>query len=62
MVRYDIVGVDKRFALWNAEHLPPVEQTILDASYPKVKKLEQEVFNLARISLSDILGVKERNL
>ncbi len=55
MVKYDIVGVDKRFALWNAEKLPAQEQNILDRSYPKVKDLEQEVFRLARISLDDIL-------
>jgi len=55
MVKYDIVGVDRRFALWNAEHLPPEEQKILDLSYPKVKELEQEVFRLARISFDDIL-------
>lgn len=55
MVKYDIVGVTKRFAMWNDEHLPPQEQKILDASYPKVKELEQEVFRLARISLDDIL-------
>lgn len=59
MVKYDIVGVDRRFALWNEEHLPPKEQEILDASYPKVKKLEQEVFKLAQISLDDILKKKE---
>ncbi|MCX6792101.1 MAG: HD domain-containing protein [Candidatus Gottesmanbacteria bacterium] len=58
MVKYDIVGVDKRFALWNEEHLPPEEQKILDMSYPKVKELEQEVFKLARISLGDILKIK----
>jgi putative nucleotidyltransferase with HDIG domain len=55
MVKYDLVGVDQRFALWNEEHLPPEEQKILDMSYPKVKELEQEVFKLARISLGDIL-------
>ena len=59
MVKYDIVGVDKRFALWNDEHLPPNEQKILDESYPKVKKLEQEVFRLAGIALDDILKKKE---
>jgi hypothetical protein len=59
MVKYDIVGVDARFALWNAEHLPPEEQAILNASYPKVKKLEQEVFNLAQLSPGDILKKKE---
>jgi putative nucleotidyltransferase with HDIG domain len=59
MVKYDIVGVDQRFALWNEEHLPPKEQAILDACYPKVKKLEQEVFKLAQISPGDILKTKE---
>jgi putative nucleotidyltransferase with HDIG domain len=59
MVKYDIVGVDKRFTLWRDEHLPAQEQKILDASYPKVKKLEQEVFKLAQISLDDILKSKE---
>jgi putative nucleotidyltransferase with HDIG domain len=59
MVKYDIVGVDKRFALWNAEKLSPQEQKILDTSYPKVKELEQEVFKLAQISPGDILKQKE---
>ncbi len=59
MVKYDIVGVDKRFAVWNAEKLPPDAQKILDMSYPKVKKLEQEVLKLAQISLDDILKMKE---
>lgn len=59
MVKYDIVGVDQRFALWNDEHLSLEEQAILDASYPKVKQLEQEVFELAGITLGDILQVKE---
>ena len=59
MVKYDIVGVDKRFALWNAEHLPQKDQKMLDACYPKVKQLEQEVFKLAHLSLDDILKKKE---
>lgn len=59
MVKYDIVGVTKRFALWRGEHLPVQERKILDASYPKVKKLEQEVFRLAGITLDDILKSKE---
>ena len=59
MVKYDIVGVDQRFALWNAEHLPQKDQKILDACYPKVKQLEQEVFRLAHLSLDDILKKKE---
>jgi putative nucleotidyltransferase with HDIG domain len=59
MVKYDIVGVDKRFVLWNEENLPPKEQEILNACYPKVKKLEQEVFKLAQILPDDILKKKE---
>lgn len=59
MVKYDIVGVDRRFALWNEEHLPPEEQSILDTCYPKVKQLEQEVFKLAQITPDDILKMKE---
>jgi predicted hydrolase (HD superfamily) len=58
MVKYDIVGVDERFALWKAEKLPSQEQDIVDRSYPKVKELEQEVFKLAQISLNDILKNK----
>lgn len=55
MVKYDIVGVDRRFALWREEHLPVSAQQILNAAYPKVKKLEQEVFTLAGISLDDVV-------
>lgn len=59
MVKYDIVGVDRRFALWRQEHLPHDAQQMIDDCYPKVKKLEQEVFNLAQISPGDILKMKE---
>jgi putative nucleotidyltransferase with HDIG domain len=55
MVKYDIVGVDKRFALWADEQLPPKEQTMLDASYPKVKELEQEVFKTLGITLQEVV-------
>lgn len=54
MVKYDIVGVDKRFDLWRKEQLPQEAQKILDESYPKVKELEQEVFTLAGVSLTDV--------
>lgn len=54
MVKFDYVGVDERFRLWNEEHLPADEQKILDATYPKVKALEQEIFSLCKIGLDDI--------
>ncbi|MBI2405040.1 HDIG domain-containing protein [Candidatus Gottesmanbacteria bacterium] len=50
MVKHEIVGVDTRFSLWNAEHLPQKEQKILDRAYPKVKALEREIF--------DMMGIK----
>ena len=46
MVKYEIITVDKRFALWRAEHLPPQAIDELDLCYPKVKHLEKEVFDL----------------
>ena len=46
MCKYEIITVDKRFALWNEEHLPADQQDILDRSYPLVKNLEAEIFNL----------------
>lgn len=54
MVKYDIVGVDKRFALWREEKLPPDALTILDKTYPKVKELEKEMFSLTGLTLDTI--------
>lgn len=49
MVKYEIIGVDKRFALWREEDLPPDAKTLLDRAYPKVKELEKQVAKLARV-------------
>ncbi len=57
MVKYEIITVDKRFALWNDEHLPKEAQQVLDASYPKVKELEKEVLGLIGITPQDIAKV-----
>ncbi|MBI3577361.1 HD domain-containing protein [Candidatus Gottesmanbacteria bacterium] len=54
MVKYDIVSVDERFALWRAEQLPLDAKNILDRSYPKVKLLEKEVFSLLGITARDV--------
>ncbi len=43
MVKYEVIGVDARFALWRKEALPPEAIVILDRSYPLVKKLEENV-------------------
>ena len=50
MVKYEIIGVDARFRLWNEEHLPPDAQAVFDAAYPKVKELEEEVLGLSTIA------------
>ncbi|MBI3576484.1 HDIG domain-containing protein [Candidatus Gottesmanbacteria bacterium] len=54
MVKDDIIGVDKRFRLWNEEHLPADAQKILDEAYPKVKALEQEIFDLIGLVPEDL--------
>lgn len=54
MVKQDIITVDARFALWNAEHLPPQAQRVLDATYPKVKVLEKEIFTLMKRKPKDV--------
>jgi len=57
MVKYEIITVDQRFALWNAEHLPKDAQQILDECYPKVKELEKEVFGLIGITPQEVAKV-----
>lgn len=49
MTKYEIITVDKRFALWREERLSKSALNILDRVYPKVKKLESEVTKLARV-------------
>ncbi len=54
MVKHDIITVDKRFKLWNDEHLPSDAQAILDQVYPKVKALEKEIFDIIKIEPSEV--------
>lgn len=54
MVKQEIVGVDGRFALWRAEDLPESAQKMLDQTYPKVKALEREVFDLIGVDSSQL--------
>ncbi len=59
MVKYDVIDVDKRFALWNDEHLPKESQRQLDLAYPKVKELEQEIFRTIDIRPADVAKLVE---
>lgn len=54
MVKFEVITVDKRFALWKAEHLPVKEQATLDACYPKVKMLEREIFGKIAVNPGDV--------
>ncbi len=54
MVKQEIITVDKRFALWNDEHLHLDTQATLDAAYPKVKDLEKEIFGSIGLHPDDV--------
>ena len=54
MTKYEIIGVDHRFKLWYRENLPADAVKQLDASFPKVKALEQEIYQVGKINFTDI--------
>ena len=54
MVKQEVITVDKRFALWRAENLPKEAVAQLDAAYPKVKLLEQEICSILTMRPDDI--------
>lgn len=54
MVKHTIITVDERFALWRKENLPPAAVAILDATYPKVKALEQEICSSVGVDPGEI--------
>ncbi|HCM37169.1 MAG: Metal dependent phosphohydrolase [Candidatus Gottesmanbacteria bacterium GW2011_GWB1_43_11] len=54
MTKYEVIGVDHRFKLWYKEHLPPEAVKELNESFPKVKQLEQEIYQAAGITFIDI--------
>lgn len=55
MVKYEVITVDKRFDLWlKEEDLPEKEKDMLKTVYPKVKQLEEEIFNSVGIVPQDM--------
>jgi hypothetical protein len=62
MTKYEVITVDERFRLWNEEHLPLKEQQILDAAYPKVKLLEQEVLNLTHLTSEEVIKIVKNDI
>jgi HD superfamily phosphohydrolase YqeK len=57
MVKYEVVGVDGRFALWRKEDLPLDALKELDDSYPYVKQLEHDVCSLIGLEPTEIVGL-----
>lgn len=55
MVKHEIIGVEHRFALWFKEQLPEQAVAELNASKPKVKALEQEVYLAGKFSYNDVV-------
>ena len=54
MTKYEIIGVEHRFKLWYAEHLPSQAVIELASALPKVKELEKEIFAICGITFADI--------
>jgi uncharacterized protein len=54
MVKHEIITVDKRFDLWRSEPLSEESRIRLKQAYPKVKKLEEEVFVKAGLTEKDM--------
>lgn len=59
MVKLETVTVDKRFALWRAEDLPQEAYDLLSQTYPKVKELEKEFFDLIQVKPEDLKRLSE---
>jgi putative nucleotidyltransferase with HDIG domain len=62
MTKYDVILVDERFRLWNEEQLPKTQQTMLDASYPKVKELEQDVLKILCLSSEEVIKICKKGI
>ena len=61
MVKQEIITVDRRFALWLAEEdLPQEQKEMLRRVYPRVKKLEEEVFTMIGIEPEKVANLLKR--
>lgn len=50
MVKHEFIGVEARFRLWYSENLPEAAVAELKSAYPKVLRLEQEIFSIGHLS------------
>lgn len=54
MTKQNFIGLEKRFQLWRTEDKDEISQRILEASYPKVIALRDEILGTAGITEEDI--------
>ena len=55
MTKQNIIGLEKRFGLWRSEDDDDASHRILDASYPKVVALRDEILQLAGITEEELI-------
>ena len=60
MTRYECIGIQKRFEIWKKEDYDEESQAILDASYPKVKALEDKITSMIGISEQNVIQLYEK--
>jgi putative nucleotidyltransferase with HDIG domain len=54
MTKQDFIGLEKRFQLWRTEDKDEISRKVLDASYPKVIALRDEIFRHAGITEEEL--------
>ncbi len=55
MTKYEVISVDERFRLWEAEHITLEEREILHAAYPKAKQIEMEISALMGMKTEEMI-------
>lgn len=62
MTKHEILSVNERFALWKAEQLPQEEATMLEKSYPKVKRLEKEILTGIGLTSQEVIKASKNSI
>ncbi len=56
MVKFEVITVDIRFALWRAEDLAAEARMMLDTTYPLVKAWEKEILGMIHVAPEEVAG------
>lgn len=62
MVKYAVISVDERFALWRAEDLLKEDREILEKAYPKVKDLEKEILTRIHKTTIEVINANKTGI